>query len=153
MAAPHAMIYSFTIEMPSIQETFMEIWSTIWNTLWWFVTAFIFIAYLFALFSIITDLFRDRKLNGVAKAIWLIFLVFLPFLTAVVYLIVRGGGMGERSAAQARSTRDATDEYIRSVAGTTPTSEIERAKALLDSGAIDEAEFAALKASALRQSV
>ncbi|WP_341729670.1 SHOCT domain-containing protein [Brooklawnia sp.] len=131
----------------------MSFWSTIWDAIWWFVTAFVFIAYLFALFSIISDLFRDRKLSGLAKAIWLIFLVFLPFLTAVVYLITRGGGMGERAAAQARSAQASTDEYIRSVVGekSSPTAEIERAKALLDSGAINQAEFEALKASALHQ--
>lgn len=61
-------------------------WATIWDTIWWFLTIFIFVAYLMALFSIITDLFRDRKLGGVAKAIWLLFLIFLPFLTALAYL-------------------------------------------------------------------
>ena len=65
-------------------------WATIWDTIWWFLTIFIFVAYLMALFSIITDLFRDRKLSGVAKAIWLLFLIFLPFLTALAYLIVVG---------------------------------------------------------------
>ena len=63
--------------------------------------AFIFIAYLFALFAIIGDLFRDHKLNGLSKAIWIIFLIFVPFLTALIYLIARGKGMAERGAAQA----------------------------------------------------
>ncbi len=125
----------------------------IWDTIWWFITAFIFIAYLFALFSIITDLFRDRAMNGVAKAIWLIFLVFLPFLTAVAYLIVRGGGMGERSAAQARAAQASADDYIRLVAtgSSSPAAEIERAKALLDAGVISETEFGSLKAAALQK--
>lgn len=129
----------------------MSFWTAIWDAIWWFITAFVFIAYLYALFAIISDLFRDRKLSGVAKAIWLIFLVFLPFLTALVYLIVRGGGMGERAAAQARAAQATTDEYIRSVAGegSSATAEIERAKALLDSGTINQAEFETLKASAL----
>ena len=62
----------------------MSFWTTIWDTIWWFITFFNFIAYLMALFSIITDLFRDRKLGGFAKAIWFIFLIFLPFLTAII---------------------------------------------------------------------
>lgn len=129
----------------------MPFWSTIWDMIWWFFTAFVFIAYLLALFSIITDLFRDRELNGVVKAIWLIFLIFLPFLTAVAYLIVRGQGMGARSMAQAQSAQQATDDYIRGVAaaGMSPAAEIERAKALLDAGTINENEFQALKATAL----
>ena len=81
---------------------------------------------------------------------WFLFLIFLPFLTALLYLITRGRGMAERSAAQARAAQSATDEYIRSVSGSNPAGEIERAKALLDSGAITAEEFATLKAAALR---
>lgn len=124
-------------------------WSTIWDTIWWFLTIFIFVAYLMALFSIITDLFRDRKLSGIAKAIWLLFLIFLPFLTALAYLIVRGGGMAERANAQAQQARAATDAYVREVAGTGPAGEIASAKELLDAGAITQAEFDRLKAAAL----
>ncbi|QZY51513.1 SHOCT domain-containing protein [Leucobacter tenebrionis] len=128
----------------------MSFWSNIWDAIWWMLTIFVFIAYLMALFSIISDLFRDRKLNGFAKAIWLIFLVFLPFLTALVYLIARGRGMGERAQAQADQAQQATESYIRSVAAeTTPTDEIARAKQLLDAGAISEDEYASLKAAAL----
>ena len=57
----------------------MDFWSTIWDAIWWFFTIFVFVAYLIALFSIISDLFRDRELSGVYKAIWLLFLIFLPF--------------------------------------------------------------------------
>ena len=128
----------------------MPFWSVIWDTIWWFLTIFVFVAYLIVLFSIISDLFRDRKLNGLAKAIWMIFLIFLPFLTAIVYLIVRGRGMGERSAAQVREAQSAADAYIRSVAGGSAAGEIERAKALLDAGAIDKTEFESLKSAALR---
>lgn len=128
----------------------MSFWSVIWDAIWWFLTAFIFVAYLFVLFSIVIDLFRDRKLHGLAKAIWTIFLVFVPFLTAIVYLIARGGGMGERSEVQAREARHAADEYIRSVSAGSATGEIERAKSLLDAGAITAEEFHTLKQSALR---
>lgn len=126
----------------------MSFWSTIWDTIWWFLTIFIFVAYLMALFSIITDLFRDRELSGGLKAIWLIFLVFFPFITAVVYLIVRGRGMGERAARQNETVRAVTDDYIRQVAGGA-TAQIAQAKQLLDSGAITQAEFEQLKGSAL----
>ena len=71
----------------------MSIFSTIWDVVWTFFWIFAFIAYLIALFSIVTDLFRDTKLGGWAKAIWLVFLFSLPFLTALVYLIARGDGM------------------------------------------------------------
>ncbi|KDA04948.1 membrane protein [Microbacterium sp. CH12i] len=129
----------------------MSFWSTIWDVIWWFLTIFVFVAYLMALFSIITDLFRDRKLNGVAKAVWFIFLIFLPFVTALVYLITRGRGMAERAHAQAAAAQTATNDYIRSVSGgtATPVAEIAHAKQLLDAGTITAAEFDKLKQSAL----
>jgi len=129
----------------------MSFWTEIWDVIWWFLTIFIFVAYLMALFSIIIDLFRDHKLAGWAKAIWFVFLIFLPFLTAIVYLIARGGGMAERSRQQAAAAQSAADDYIRSVSGGTPTpaAEIAHAKDLLDAGTIDQAEFEKLKQSAL----
>ena len=126
----------------------MSFWTAIWDTIWWFITFFIFIAYLMALFSIIADLFRDRKLGGFAKAVWFIFLIFVPFVTAIVYLIARGRGMGERAESQAKQFQQAQDDYIRQVAGGA-TAEIAEAKRLLDAGAITPEEFAALKAKAL----
>lgn len=100
-------------------------------------------------FSIITDLFRDRNIGGLAKAIWLLFLVFLPFLTALVYLIARGRGMSERATQRAQQSRDVSEVYLRSVAQTSPTDEIARANELRESGAISEAEFATLKSAVL----
>ena len=126
-------------------------WGSFWDIIWWFLWAFFFVAYLFALFSVIGDLFRDHKLNGWLKALWIIFLVFVPFLTLLVYLIARGKGMAERSAAEARKIQSAQHEYIKSVAGTaaSPTEEIAKAKSLLDAGTITQAEYDALKAKAL----
>lgn len=126
----------------------MTFWTAIWDMIWWFITIFVFIAYLMALFSIIADLFRDRKLGGFAKAVWFIFLIFLPFITAIVYLIARGRGMGERALAQARQMQDAQEDYIRQIAGGS-AAEIAAAKRLLDEGAITAAEFETLKAKAL----
>lgn len=126
----------------------MSYWSNIGDAIWWFLTIFVFFAYLMALFSIISDLFRDHKLNGWWKAVWLVFLLFLPFITALVYLIARGRGMGERAQAQAKRMQDAQEAYIREVSGGA-TAQISEAKQLLDSGAITQAEFDALKAKAL----
>ena len=120
-----------------------------WDTIWWFFWAFAFIAYLFVLFGIITDLFRDRSLNGWLKAVWLIFLLFLPFLTSLIYLIARGRGMAERSQEASQAMRTDTESYIRGVAGKSPTEEIAKAKELLDSGAINQQEFEHVKARAL----
>jgi len=129
----------------------MPFWTAIWDAIWWFLTFFIFIAYLFALFNIIIDLFRDRKLNGWFKAIWLIFLVVVPFLTALVYLIARGRGMSERAARDAKDAQSAAEDYIRSVGGANPAAEIAQAKSLLDAGAISAEEFERLKAAALQK--
>ncbi|UUT36068.1 SHOCT domain-containing protein [Microbacterium elymi] len=127
----------------------MTFWSSFWDIIWWFFWAFVFISYLFALFAVIGDLFRDRKLNGWWKALWIIFLIFVPFLTTLVYLVARGNGMAERSAGQAKSAQAAADDYIKSVAGASPSDEIAKAKALLDSGTITADEYAQIKARAL----
>lgn len=110
---------------------------------------FLFFAYLVILFQILTDLFRDRTLGGWAKAVWIVFLVIFPFLTALVYVIARGGGMAERQISAVKAAKADTDSYIREVAGKSPADQISDAKALLDAGAINDAEFAQLKAKAL----
>ncbi len=121
-----------------------------WDFVSFFFWTFVFIAYLMILFSIIGDLIRDHKLNGWWKAIWVIFLVFLPFLTALVYLVARGRGMSERQRAAAQAAQADANTYIRSVASaSSPADDIAKAKALLDSGTITPAEFEALKAKAL----
>ncbi|WP_157981653.1 SHOCT domain-containing protein [Protaetiibacter intestinalis] len=128
----------------------MNFLHNIWDFLWVLFWAFAFVAYLFAIFAIIGDLFRDDKLNGWWKALWIIFLIFLPFLTALAYLIFRGNGMAERGAKAAAADRRATESYLREVTGgSSPTDEIAKAKSLLDAGAITEDEFAILKAKAL----
>ncbi|HAN23178.1 MAG: hypothetical protein CMH36_05340 [Microbacterium sp.] len=127
----------------------MDFLSNFGSLLWWFLSIFVFVAYLMALFSIIGDLFRDHTLNGWWKALWILFLIFVPFLTALVYLIARGQGMAERSRAQATKAQEAADDYIRSVSGTSAADEIAKAKALLDAGTITAAEYESLKARAL----
>ncbi len=129
----------------------MTFLSNFWDFIWLLFWTFAFVAYLFAIFAIIGDLFRDHKLAGGWKAVWIIFLIFLPFLTALVYLIARGKGMAERSQAAAADAQQATDAYIRQAAGSSasPAEEIAKAKALLDAGSITQAEYDTLKAKAL----
>lgn len=124
-------------------------WGSFADLIWWFLSVVVFVAYLFVLFSIILDVFRDHKLNGWFKALWMIFLIFLPFITAIVYLIARGRGMSRRSIESAQEVRKAQEQYIQSVAGSSPADEIAKAKSLLEAGSISQAEFDALKAKAL----
>lgn len=123
--------------------------SNFWEFLWLIVSTFFFIAYLVVLFQIIVDLFRDRSLGGFAKAIWVIFLIVFPLITALVYLIARGGGMADRQSQQVNEAREEADAYIKRVAGTNAADQIASAKRLLDEGTISKAEFDQLKARAL----
>ena len=123
-----------------------------WDIVWFIVIFFAFATYLLVLFSIVADLFRDPQVSGGMKALWVVCLVFFTFITAIVYLIVRGRGMNERSAKKYAEARQAQDEYVRTVAGGSTTSapeQIAKAKELLDAGTIDQAEFDQLKAKAL----
>ena len=121
-----------------------------WDVVWFIIISFAFVAYLMMLFSIVTDLFRDRDTSGFAKAIWLIALLFLPFLSALVYVIVRGRGMADRSASSYQAAQEQQEAYIKEVAGSaTPTDQIAKARAMLDEGTISQSEFDTLKAKAL----
>lgn len=121
-----------------------------WDIVWFIVISFAFIAYLMVMFAIITDLFRDRTSSGWAKAAWIVCLIFLPFLTSIVYLVARGPGMADRSQRSAEALQADQAEYIRKVAGSgSPADEIAKAKDLRDAGAITAQEFETLKARAL----
>ncbi|CAN5505934.1 SHOCT domain-containing protein [soil metagenome] len=125
-------------------------WDTFWHFLWSTIVIFAFIAYLMILFNILTDLFwRDHQTSGWIKAVWVIFLILFPYLTAIVYLIARGNGMAERARAAAVHARQASDEYIKHAAGRSPAQEIADAKALLEAGTITQGEFDSLKTKAL----
>lgn len=119
----------------------MDFWDFFWLLFW----TYVFIAYLTVLFSIVVDIFRDHEMSGWAKAAWIIFLIFLPVLAAVIYIIWRGQGMGERQEARAMQA-----QYGGPAAGPSSADEIAKAKALLDNGSITAEEFAALKAKAIR---
>lgn len=123
--------------------------SNFWDIVWLILSTFVFVAYLLVLFHIVVDLFRDSDLGGFSKAVWIIGLIFLPFLTALAYIIFRGGGMADRQRAALQRAKSDTDAYIRGVAGKSPAEQIADAKALLDAGTINQDEFARLKAKAL----
>lgn len=124
----------------------MDFLGSLWDFFWTLFWIFALVAYLIALFSVITDLFRDRELSGWWKALWIVFLLFVPLLTTLVYVIARGDGMAQRSAAVARGRQESFDAYVRDVAGTSPVDQIAKAKELLDAGSLTQSEFDALKA-------
>ena len=111
---------------------------------------FLFLAWFMCLFWVLGDIFRSKDLGGWGKTLWVIFVILIPWLGILVYLIARGKGMQERQLDQAREAQAAQASYIQSVAGsTTATDQIASAKSLLDAGTITQAEFDALKAKAL----
>jgi hypothetical protein len=121
-----------------------------WDVVWFTLIGFAFVAYLMVLFSIITDLFRDRDASGLTKAAWIVALIFVPVITGLVYLLVRGRGMAERATRNAATMKNQQDAYIREVAGeTTPADQISQALKMLNAGAISEAEYDRLKEKAL----
>ncbi len=119
--------------------------------LWWSFWFFIWISAVMIFFQCIFDMFRDHTLSGWAKAGWSVVFVLLPWLGALIYLIARGKSMSERRMAEMADAQAKQQRYIQDVAGqaTNPAEQIASAKALLDSGAITQAEFDALKAKAL----
>ena len=121
------------------------------DVLLWSFWFFIWIAALMVWFRCLFDLFGDHTLSGWGKAGWALLLIFVPWLGALIYLITRGRSMNERQLSRAREMQAAQEQYIQQVAGTstTPADQIANAKALLDSGTIDQSEFDRLKAKAL----
>ncbi len=123
--------------------------SYFWDAVVLMASTFFFIAYLIVLFQVIVDLFRDSEMGGGSKVLWIIGLIFLPVLTALIYILARGSGMTERQRAVVRSAKSDTEAYIRQVAGKSPADQIADAKKLLDAGTISSDEFARLKTKAL----
>jgi Short C-terminal domain/Phospholipase_D-nuclease N-terminal len=115
---------------------------------WTMFIFFLFFIWLTILFRIFGDIFRRKDIGGAAKAVWIVFVIILPFLGVFIYLITQNDGMTQRALDRAQSQRADMDSYVRSVAGGA-ADEIERAKGLLDSGAITQTEFDAIKAKAL----
>ncbi|NEW39849.1 SHOCT domain-containing protein [Nocardia cyriacigeorgica] len=120
-----------------------------WELLWYTLIIFAFVAYLILLFHVIADLFRDRSMSGIVKTLWIIFLIVLPYISVFIYIIARGRGMAERTMQAQAEAKEATDRYIKQVAGKSAADQIADAKAMLDAGTITQAEFDTLKAKAL----
>lgn len=125
--------------------------ASVWEVLLWTFFIFIWIAALMVWFRCLFDLFGDHTLSGWAKAGWTLFLILVPWLGALIYLIVRGRSMTERQMSAMADAQAAQEQYIQSVAAksASPAEQIASAKSLLDSGAISQEEFDALKAKAL----
>ena len=122
---------------------------TFLDAFWTLLVFFLWIMWFWLLIVILTDVFRRHDISGWGKAAWVLFVIVLPFLGVLLYLGFQGHGMSERSAQDQRAARQQTDEYIRSVATSDPAEQIAKAKQLLDSGAITQSEFDALKQKAL----
>jgi hypothetical protein len=123
------------------------------DILWTMILFFAWVVWIWMMIVILTDIFRRDDIGGWAKAAWIVFLIVLPFLGVLVYLIAQHDGLSERRLKDARVQQAAIDDRIRSVAGSEgPATEIANAKKLLDSGAISETEFAQIKQRALAAS-
>jgi hypothetical protein len=120
------------------------------DVFWTMLIFFLWVLWIWLLFTIFADVFRRHDISGWLKTVWIVFVIVLPFLGAFVYLITQNVGMTERQLDRARAEREHLDSYVRETAGAGgAASEIEKAKRLLDSGAITEAEFEAIKQRAL----
>ena len=120
------------------------------NILWPMFVIFVWLAWFWLLITISIDIFRRRDIGGGHKTLWFILIIFLPLIGSLIYIISQGGHMAERNIQAAQQQQQAFDSYVDSrVQSAGPAAEIEKAKALLDSGAIDQAEFARLKAKAI----
>ena len=119
------------------------------DVLWWMLVLFAWIIWFWLLITVFADVFRRHDIGGGMKTIWIIFVILLPFLGVFIYLIAEHKGIAERSQKQMEASQAQTDAYIKSVASSSSADEIEKAKKLLDSGAISQSEFDAMKAKAL----
>jgi hypothetical protein len=124
---------------------------TFLDVFWSILIFFVWIAWFMLLFRIIGDIFRRKDIGGGGKTLWCIFVICLPFLGVFVYLIANNDGMVQRDVERAQAAQSQMDDYVRSVSGGGggAAGEIEKAKSLLDSGAISQAEYDSLKAKAL----
>jgi hypothetical protein len=110
---------------------------------------FFFVIWIWILFTIITDLFRDHEMSGWGKAVWVFFLIFVPFITALIYLIARGSGMRDRTIKAQADAKKHFDEYVRETAQTSPADELHKLNDLKEKGAISNEEFEKAKAKLL----
>jgi hypothetical protein len=120
------------------------------NVFWTIIIVFAWVAWFWVLIIVISDLFSRHDIGGWAKALWMLFVIVVPFLGVFIYVISQGKGMGERRDKQVQASQQEFDSYVRQVAASDgPADQIAKAKQLLDNGTIDQAEFDRLKAQAL----
>ena len=119
------------------------------DVLWSMIIFFFWVIWIWIVITVLVDIFRRHDISGWAKAAWVIFVVILPWLGVLIYLIAQHDGMRERSIKQAQGQQQAFDDYVRETAGGGAAADIAKAKELLDTGAITQAEFEAMKAKAL----
>ena len=120
------------------------------NIFWTILIFFAWVAWIWVVITVLGDVFRRRDLSGWGKAGWTIFVIALPFLGVLTYLVAHSGDMAERNAKESQAAKAQMDDYVRSVAASDgPATEIEKAKGLLDSGSITETEYDSIKAKAL----
>lgn len=111
---------------------------------------FFFVIWVWIVITILMDIFRDHEMSGWAKAAWCLFLIIIPFLTSLVYLIARGPGMRQRAIAEQVEAKKQMDEYIQETAGTTPVDELHKLDQLRQSGGISQDEYEKMKAELLK---
>ena len=119
------------------------------DVFWTMLIFFFWVIWIWILVTVLIDLFRRHDISGWGKAAWALFVIVLPYLGVFIYLITQGKSMAERRADEIRASRASFDDHVRSVAASDPGDQIAKAKELLDSGAIDQAEFEQLKGKAL----
>jgi hypothetical protein len=121
------------------------------NIFWTMIIFFAWVIWIWMMIAILGDVFKRRDMSGWGKAGWTVFLIVLPFVGALIYLISNHDGMADRNVQEAQAARAEFDDYVKTAAnnGGGAAAEIEKAKGLLDSGAIDQAEYDAIKAKAL----
>ena len=128
--------------MPFADITFGDMLLTVFEI-------FLFIIWVWILFTIITDLFRNHDMSGWLKGVWIILLIFIPYITALIYLIVYGNDMRERTLRAQAEAKHQADDYIRSAARTSPADELHKLNELREKGALSQAEFDQAKAKLL----
>jgi hypothetical protein len=123
--------------------------SHVWSFFWMMISVLLYFAYLVVMFQIVVDLFRDPERGALSKVLWVLALIFIPVVSALVYILVQGKSMERRRLQAAQRARADNEAYVKELAGTSPSDQIAKAKSLLDAGAISHEEFLRLKAKVL----
>lgn len=136
-------------EEESMDETIVQDAIGFFDILSSIVVLFLLVAWIWVVIAVLADVFRGRDLNGVSKALWVLFVILIPWLGVLSYILVRGDRMQDNQLQAAKQIEDVQRDYILSVAGTSPASELEKLSALKEKGVLSEEEFAAQKAKVL----